>query len=371
MWFLILPVLLFAAAVSVSFYRYLRLALDTFGVDTKRKAVRLLICFSVALLELVCLLFSSAGLIFLLHLLAFALLLQAVNWAASKFHTPPHFWRRLYGSGILPLLLAAAVLAGGWLHMHHVVQTDYTVYTQKDIRPEGYRIALIADVHFGVSLDEAQLQAVCDRLSAQNPDAVILCGDIVDNSTTADGMHTVFRILGDIESTFGTFYVFGNHDRPTAHLEGPFSEAALIAAIESSGITILQDRLYPLADDLVLVGREDSGFGQRDGRASIDTLLADADREAFILTLDHQPREYAENAAAGTDLLLSGHTHGGQIWPVNLLDKLFGFNAAVYGHIQIENNTQAIVTSGLGGWGFPIKTAAPAEYVMISIRPQP
>jgi len=367
MWPVLLLLLIAAAAMSCYLYCYLRRALETFGVNIKRTAVRIMTGCAVVLTEVLCLLFSGMGLIFLLHLLALALLLQAVNGILRRCCEPAPWWRKLYGSGILPVLLTAAVLLLGWYNMNHVVRTDYTVHTHKEIRAEGYRVALVADVHFGVSLDEAQLGEVCEEISAQQPDVVILCGDIVDNNTTAEGMRTVFRTLGGIESCYGVFYVFGNHDRPMELVKSPFTEAELIETIEGSGIAILQDEVLQLTEELVLAGREDSGFGRSDGRMSVEALLADTDPADFILTLDHQPREYKENGQAGTDLLLSGHTHGGQIWPVNLLDRIFGFNEGVYGQIQIDGDTQAIVTSGLAGWGFPVKTAAPAEYVMIHI----
>ena len=92
------------------------------------------------------------------------------------------------------------------------------------------------------------------------------------------------------------------------------------------------------------------------------------DKDDFILVLDHQPKEYKENEANGTDLLLSGHTHGGQIWPGNIIFNILKFDDAVYGETVGENGSfRAFVTSGVAGWGYPVKTAAPAEYVIIDI----
>ena len=117
------------------------------------------------------------------------------------------------------------------------------------------------------------------------------------------------------------------------------------------------------------MGREDLSYrrGSDGGRAEIAELVGDIDNDNFIVTLDHQPHGYDENAEAGVDLILSGHTHGGQIFPANLLFDLFKLNDLNYGYKRIDNNCQAIVTSGLAGWGFPVKTAAPAEYVIIEV----
>jgi predicted MPP superfamily phosphohydrolase len=259
----------------------------------------------------------------------------------------------------------------GYANLHTVQMTSYTVRTDKDVRATGYRVALIADVHFGVSLDEAALLEKCAEIAAQAPDLVVLCGDIVDHSATREGMQSVFRALGAIESTYGVYYVYGNHDRPSRMMQGPFSAEELNAAIEESGITILQDECVQITDDLVLVGREDRSKGRGDTpRASIEALLADVERTDFILTLDHQPNEYAENTAAGTDLLLSGHTHGGQLFPLDILQEIVPFNDAVYGEYALGKDGIAIVTSGFGTWEIPIKTAAPAEYVIIDILPE-
>ena len=84
--------------------------------------------------------------------------------------------------------------------------------------------------------------------------------------------------------------------------------------------------------------------------------------------MDPPPKEHVQSGRVGTDLLLSGHTHGGQIWPAQYLFAIAKFDDAVYGYTQIDENTQAIVTSGLAGWGYPVKTASPAEYVIIDIK---
>ena len=100
----------------------------------------------------------------------------------------------------------------------------------------------------------------------------------------------------------------------------------------------------------------------------IDKLLENAPDGRFILTLDHQPRDYDHIAASKTDLVLSGHTHGGQIWPIGQVQELFNMNDEVYGHGFYDGDTQFIVTSGFAGWKYPIKTAAKAEYVVVDIE---
>ena len=136
--------------------------------------------------------------------------------------------------------------------------------------------------------------------------------------------------------------------------------------MEANGITLLQDETVLLTEDFALIGREDKS---RKNRKELSELTEDLKDGIFRLVLDHQPNQYEENGADGTDLLLSGHTHGGQIFPLNLLMGIIPFNDGTYGAYELSNGGTAIVTSGFAGWNFPIKTAAPAEYAVIDILP--
>lgn len=364
------------SAIAAYLYFFLKRIGATFGVKTTNKWVKAGIALASIGLAAVSLNIAGFGAILILHIVFFALLVQLANFivkkaAAAKYEKGFSVWKTIYGSGAIPLFLSAVVLLFGHWNLHNVVETHYTVYTHKDIRAQGYRVALIADVHFGVSLDREELLEKCAEISQTEPDVVVLCGDMVDNSTSAEEMRAVFNALGGIRSKYGVFYVHGNHDRPMAGLQSDYTEQELIDAITAGGITILQDSTAQIGEDMVLIGREDRSRERTGaGRASIEELLAGVDPDAFLLTLDHQPNQYAENGRAGTDLLLSGHTHGGQLFPLNYVQKIIKFNDGVYGHYRIDEDTQAIVTSGFAGWAYPVKTAAPSEYVIIDIKRQ-
>lgn len=376
------------------YYIYLKRACMTAGIDISRdlpfKAVILLIsaCFASYFSEEM-----GLGAILTLHLVVAALLFGLVNLivkaatrktcasgnksdiiprgffaiASKQKHSFNKVWQTIYGSGIVPLVVALAFVVGGYINMNSIVRTDHAVHTDKSLRENGYSIALVSDVHYGVSVDDEELYRICAEISAAKPSIVVLCGDIVDENTTADGMRTVFDAFGSIKSEFGVFYVYGNHDRQLYSDAAVFTESELAQAIEDSGITILRDEVYSVNGELLLVGREDISYRTDGGRKPIKELVSGADADKFIVTLDHQPREYKENADAGVDLILSGHTHGGQIFPMNVLFDIFNANEYNYGHTTV-GDCHAIVSSGLAGWGFPVKTAAPAEYVIVSIR---
>lgn len=365
---------LLCVPLGICYFFYLKTALDAFGKYRKTWWCYTLVgVSSLALGYLSTQMFSFVGVVFL-HLIVAYLLCRIVWWVTGyvlKKKNKPSFAKvkKWADSGVLPILLVMVYLFVGHVNFMVVQKTEYTVQTDKAIRAEGYRVALIADVHYGISLDGDQLRDKCEEIAEQNPDMVILCGDIVDDDTTPEEVKEVFAAFGGIKSTFGTFYVHGNHDRPFTDVKdsllSDFTEKDLLVAIESQNITILTDDVYEVTEDFVIVGREDPIAG---ARTPIETLLGDVNKDAFILTLDHRPAEYIQNGKAGTDLLLSGHTHGGHLFPLNIVMKVFGINDAVYGYTQIDEDTAAIVTSGFAGWCYPVKTCAKSEYVIINIQ---
>ena len=359
--------------MALYLYVFIKRICETFAPATHKKGVKIGIIIAAICLMVLGTVVFDIGLMVILHVMVAAWCMQLVNFiikklARDRYKDSFHLWKKIYGSVIIPIVVTTVLMVYGYINMHNVVETDYTVYTHKEIREEGYRIALVADVHFGVSLDLDELKEKCQEINDKDVDIVILCGDIVDENTSKEDMKAVFKALSAIESTYGTFYVYGNHDRQLYRTDREYTEEELANTIKENGITILQDETYAINDEFVIAGREDNSYKVVKERMALDELLENVDKTSFILTLDHQPKEYEENGQAGTDLLLSGHTHGGQIWPAQFLFEIAKFDDAVYGLTQIDDDTQAIVTSGFAGWGYPIKTAAPAEYVIIDIK---
>ena len=365
MWLAYIVLFVIAAACTWYLHKILGHGLAAFSVSSDRTWVRALLWVTAGVMGLCLLDISSIGFMLVIHFLFFSALAQLLARMVKRWSVAA----RILNCGLIPLVLAVSLVIYGYVNMYQVVCTAYTLKTEKNIHPEGYRVALVADVHFGVTLDADELLKVCDEIESQKPDAVILCGDIVDNETSREDMQTVFSVFGTIESTYGSFYVYGNHDRAMGHLQMAYTDDELEVAIESAGITVLKDQAVCLDTGLYLVGRDDPGFGGKGGRATAEALLADIPENAYCIVANHQPADYEATGKAGADLILSGHTHGGQIWPANWIDSLFGINDANYGLVEVDEDTKAIVTSGLAGWGFPIKTSAPSEYVIVDIVP--
>lgn len=364
--FRVVPALL-VAPVVIYLYFYAKRSLHYWKVPTEKRWVRLVIlaaCIGVGLLSAN---IWSTSIIVVLHVFMFGAVMELLNLALKRA-CKGNFWKNLYCCGLVPLAATLLVLLFGYWNMNHVVETDYTVYTQKDIRDEGYQIAFLSDLHYGISMDQQKLQAYADEIAEKQPDLVLLGGDIVDESTMLENMQQVFQILGSIPSTFGTYYVYGNHDRALYTSTPDFTPAQLQQAMEDAGVRVLSDETVQLSEDLVLAGREDISYsGYTAGRAPSAKLLEQVDPADFIVMLDHQPRDFQANQEAGADLQLSGHTHAGQIWPIGLISEAFHFNELTYGQLQMEG-FQVIVSSGMAGWGYTIRTSGRSEYVMISVK---
>ncbi len=347
---------------------YLKRAYETFLGRPPRKLHRILIYVLSIGVGALCLDIYGSGTVLLLYWFIPHVILMFINFLIKKilgqnYEKTGRIWKRIYGSGIIPLVIMVVWVSYGWYNMHHVVSTEYTIKTEKNIREEGYRFVLLADIHYGSFHSKKELKNKCEEINQIEPDFVFLCGDIVDENTTKEKMEEVFEILSSIRSKYGTFYVFGNHDRQEYTSYPLYSNEEMVEVMERNEIVILQDTVYEPNDELVIVGREDMSIK---GRMPVEELLRDVDKSDFIVTLDHQPVQLKENGENGTDLHLSGHTHGGQIWPINYITKLT--SEAFYGYKMTEEGMHSVVTSGFAGWAMKIKTSAPAEYVVLNIK---
>lgn len=369
-WFymMLFVLLLVLSGMTIFFYKMIENIIEMILGEQKNKKVTLLLIIIALAIILFCTAIWNIGIVVLLYLMGFIYvfsLIDLVVKAIAKSHYKDFkIWRRLQKCYVLPIIATMLMISYGYWNMYHVVQTNYIVKTQKDIPKEGYRVALFADIHFGISLDLEGMKEVCEKVENQKPDMVILCGDIVDENTTYEDMEQLFQVLGAIKSRYGVYYVYGNHDMQKYSGQPTFTSEDIIRNLSENGITLLQDEKIQVTNDLVLVGRQDASNGYR---MPLEELYKEVDKEDFIMTLDHQPLEYKINQKLGTDLLLSGHTHAGQLFPINLLIKMIPFGDAIYGETKSDSFT-AIVTAGLAGWKFPIKTSASAEYAIIEIK---
>ena len=281
--------------------------------------------------------------------------------------------KRPYIAGYVAIALTIVVMSFGWYNAHHISRTYYKEQTSKAVI-EPVRAVLIADSHLGITMDGEKFAKEMQRIQAEAPDMVFLVGDFVDDDSTKEDMLAACKALGELKTTYGVFFVYGNHDNGYYRYRD-FSSVELRAALTENGVTILEDTDVELPCNVTVVGRLDRSFP---GRNNALALTKGLDHSKYIIMLDHQPNDTFNETASLADLVLSGHTHGGHIFPAGQVGLLMHANDMIYGSkVQIalsapgeEHPTRFIVTSGLSGWAIPFKTGFKSEYVVIDIAPQ-
>jgi len=258
------------------------------------------------------------------------------------------------------IIVTVVYLGIGWIMANHVFVTRYTFRTDKQLGE--LRIAQIADSHIGSILDGNEFAYQMDRIASYNPDILVITGDFVDDDTPYEDMMTACNALGRLKTTYGVFYVFGNHDKGYYNSRN-FTTEELRKALEDNGVTILEDESVLIDHRFYIIGRQDRST--RD-RADIADLVKNLDKTKYMIVLNHQPNDYEAEEASGVDLVLSGHTHGGHIFPAGLVGLLSGANDKEYG-AERRGNTTFVVTSGISGWAIPIKTMCFSEFVIMDI----
>lgn len=299
-----------------------------------------------------------------MHLMAVWLLCDLVGWITKKKRGVPF---QKYYAGVFALAITFSYLACGWYLANHVWRTAYELETDKPVG--SLRIVQFADSHVGNTFDGEGFLRQVEAMQREQPDILVITGDYVDDDTSREDMVAACRALGTLKTTYGVYYVFGNHDRG---YYGPeyrgYGGDDLAAELEKNGVRVLRDEIVPLGEDFYLIGRKDRSEEQMGpGRASMEELTAGLEPDRYSIVLDHQPSDYAAQAASGVDLVLSGHTHGGQLFPFHRMGQWLGIDDKSYG-LERRQGTDFIVTSGISDWAIQFKTGCKSEYVVVDIR---
>ena len=226
---------------------------------------------------------------------------------------------------------------------------------------DGYRIVQLSDIHIGPILDRRFATHLVQRCAALAPDLIAITGDLVDGSVARVGDEVA--PLAELRARHGVFFITGNHDHYSGAREW-------VRCVQSLGIRVLRNQR-------VRVGAGDASFdiaGVEDHHAAlfggdlkedVPATLDGRDRSRALVLLAHDPATFHEAARLGVDLQLSGHTHGGQIWPFNYLVRLS--TPFVAGHYRV-GDAQLYVSRGTGFWGPAMRLFAPGEITEIVLR---
>lgn len=262
-------------------------------------------------------------------------------------------------AGYVVIMLMVLVIGYGSFNAYSPIVRSYDIQIAKKAGSlDKLNIVMASDMHFGLLSGKAHAERMVQEINELKPDIVLFPGDIIDDDLDAYLHQGIDKILTSIKAPYGVFGSLGNHDR----FEGEITE--LIDVLEASGMTILYDETLTV-DDLTLVGRRDK---QDKNRAALSSIMQDTDLQKPVILLDHQPNALGEAEQQGVDLVVSGHTHRGQVFPAHLITQAMFEND--WGYLQ-KGQLHSIVSSGYGFWGPPIRLGSRSEIVQIQVRFEP
>ena len=264
--------------------------------------------------------------------------------------------------GAASVLLVVSTLAyGTWSAKNPIVQKYEINVDKKAGNIDRINIVVASDMHLGVIVNRDRLSRMVEFINAQNPDLVLLPGDILDDDVETFNKQRMWEILGGIKATYGVFASLGNHE----YISNSTEDA--VNFLEKSGIKVLQDDYILVNNSFYVVGRNDHSAQRYTGQArkALADILGGADKSMPLFLMDHQPSKLEDAQNNGIDLQVSGHTHRGQMFPNHLITRMvFELD---HGYL-LKGNTHYVVSLGLGTWGPPIRVGHRPEIANITIK---
>lgn len=263
--------------------------------------------------------------------------------------------------GLISIAIVTLVIGAGYINARITRIKEIPLVIHKKVSgKKEIKLLMASDIHLGALIGEQQEKKLVRIIMDQNPDLVLLCGDLVDGDIGPVLRKHLGKHIQEIQTPMGVFAIPGNHE----YIGGINNT---LNYLQSINIKVLRDEVLSLDNGIQLIGRDD-----RDRRRiendhnpfELKNLVKNIDRERPIIVMNHQPFNLEEAVQAGIDLHLSGHTHHGQIWPLNYLTKAI-FEVS-WGLIQKEH-TYFYVSSGFGSWGPPVRIGNYPEVVILKI----
>jgi hypothetical protein len=299
---------------------------------------------------------GTSSLIIMLYLVMVFLVLDA----GRLLHIVPKSWLHAnwqMAAGIFVLLFG--IFLYGYLHYNNKVRVPLELKSMKPL-PRDYKVVMASDFHLGYHNDRKDLARWVDLINAENPDFILIAGDIIDMSIRPlieEGMAEEFhRLKAPVYACLGNHEYFSGEPRAKQFYH-------------DAGIRLLIDSTVVIDSSIVIIGRDDRMNLRRkpleDLVLSNTQHLSPNTQPRYTILLDHQPYLLDRTEKAGIDFQLSGHTHRGQVWPISwITDAIYEKSWGSYS----RGKTQYYVTSGLGIWGGKFRIGTQSEYIVATIH---
>lgn len=304
---------------------------------------------------------GSTWMVFVIYMSMF-LIISDIVWIISflfgnfgkRFHKDGFNIRRVYY--IISVLFVILLMVRGSYRFWHPDVSEYSIQVDKTTpNVKHLRIAMASDLHIGYMIDRNILAMYVDKIMEQKPDIILLGGDLIDYDLPYLQHQQMGEEFKRLHAPFGVYAVPGNH-------EYRLNWKDKIDWLEKdAGLTLLRDSVVLIDRSFYLIGRDD--YKTALTRESLDHLLANVDRSLPMIVLDHQPYPYGERKES-VDLAIYGHTHNGQLFPVNLYVKTLYMVS--YGYKKMDR-TNVFVSSGLGLAGPQYRIGTQSEVMVINV----
>lgn len=265
-----------------------------------------------------------------------------------------------YIQGLISVITAVIICMLGFLNSHLTKINEYTITLNKTVYAP-FTFAALADIHIGSNMTPARLGKEIQKINRLKPDFVVIAGDIIDNNIH-DFTEEYIEEFKKLEAPLGVYAVFGNHE----YYSG--TQREVLSAFSKAGFkTLIDDVVYIPEKEIYIIGRDSLRHtnSSNDERTSIETLYSHIDDKTKpIIILDHIPKSSHDGRKINADIQISGHTHDGQFFPVNLIvKKMYELSHGM----KKYDGFHYFVTSGLGLWGPPVRVRTDSEIMLINV----
>ncbi len=309
---------------------------------------------------------GSYHLALMLYLFLFISIKDIIRWLAriAGAQVAPSSWLSIShpGSFLVIVGLSLLVVILGHLNAINPRLRELNIKIEKKI-PAGseLRAVLISDIHLGIINRSSRLEKLVERVNELRPDVVFFAGDIVDEGVSQEEEEKMVGLLRKLQSPLGLYACPGNHEYYGGFLRN-------ISYLEKAGVTVLLDRAVRVNGWFYVIGRKDwAALRSGQKRLSLEEIMNrdGVDRAWPVVVLDHQPLYLDEAAESGVDLQLSGHTHAGQLFPLDIINR-FVYEKN-WGYLK-KGTTHFYVSSGSGTWGPAVRTGSRSEIILLRLR---
>jgi predicted MPP superfamily phosphohydrolase len=257
---------------------------------------------------------------------------------------------------LVTLAITGISLIVGNYKFNHPAVVTLNISSEKKLNGNQLKIVAASDIHLGVSIDKKRLKSYVKLINDQHPDIVLLAGDISDRSIIPIERQNMAEEIRSIKAKYGVFAINGNHER---YAERP---NAMANYLKSAGVKVLRDEAQLVGNGFFVIGRDDKS---NLNRKKLSEIMSAVDKNKLCILMDHQPYNLEEAEQNNIDFQISGHTHNGQFFPMNLIVKRMYEQG--YGYLK-KGATHYYISSGLGLWGPQYRIGTQSEIVVVNIK---